>query len=47
MTAARREQKAAFSPTATSTFAKLPQWGRPADPQPRLDHTRRHPERAT
>jgi hypothetical protein len=35
MIAARRGQKAAFSPTATSTVAKLPQWGRPADPQPR------------
>ena len=35
MTAARRGQKVCFPPTATSTVAKLPQWGRPADPQPR------------
>ena len=35
MTAARRRgQKAAFPPTATSTIAKLPQWGRP----PTLSH---------
>jgi hypothetical protein len=32
MTAARRGQKAALP--AASTIAKLPQWGRPADPQP-------------
>jgi hypothetical protein len=50
MTAARRGQKAAFPRTATSTVAKLPRGGRPADPQPRLDYPRhRHqtrPERA-
>ena len=38
VTAARRGQKAVFPPTATSTVGKFPQWGRPPDLQPRLDH---------
>jgi hypothetical protein len=48
MTAARRGQKVLLPPpTATSTVAKLPQWGCPANPQPRLNHPRQRPERAT
>ena len=38
MTAARRGQEAASPPIATSTVAKLPPVGCPANPQPHLDH---------
>ena len=44
MTAPPAAGKRRLSPTATSTFAKRPQWGRPADPQP---HTSTIPASAT
>ena len=47
MTAARRGQKAAFPQLRRPPSRNFPQWGRPADPQPRLDHPRQRPERAT
>ena len=46
MTAARRGQKAAF-PQLRRPPSRNFQWGRPANPQPDLDHPRQRPERAT